>query len=49
MWAVDQALAAWKDRKVWGALVKRGMTREFSWERSAREYVALYRRAMGKV
>jgi starch synthase len=49
MWAVDQALAAWKDRKAWGALVKRGMTREFSWERSAREYVALYRRAMGKV
>jgi glycogen synthase len=25
------------------------MTREFSWERSALEYVALYRRAMGKV
>ena len=49
MWAVDQALAAWKERKAWGALVKRGMTREFSWERSAREYVALYRRAMGKV
>jgi starch synthase len=49
MWAVDQALAAWKDRKAWGDLIKRGMTREFSWERSAREYVALYRRAMGKV
>ena len=31
------------------ALMKRGMTREFSWERSAREYVALYRRAMAKV
>jgi starch synthase len=49
MWAMDQALAAWTKRKEWGALMKRGMTREFSWERSAREYVALYRRAMGKV
>jgi starch synthase len=49
MWAVDQALAVRKQRKAWEALMKRGMTREFSWERSAREYVALYRRAMGKV
>jgi starch synthase len=49
MWAVDQALAAWKDRKAWTALMKRGMARDFSWERSAREYVDLYRRAMGKV
>jgi glycogen synthase len=30
-------------------LMKRGMAREFSWERSALEYVELYRRAMGKV
>ena len=29
--------------------MKRGMARDFSWERSAREYVSLYRRAMGKV
>ena len=49
LWALDQALAAWKNRKEWAALTKRGMAREFSWERSAREYVELYRRAMGKV
>jgi starch synthase len=49
MWAVDQALAACKDRKAWTALMKRGMARDFSWDRSAREYVDLYRRAMGKV
>jgi starch synthase len=49
LWAVDEALAALRDRKRWTALMKRGMARDFSWERSAREYVALYRRAMGKV
>jgi starch synthase len=49
LWAADQALAAWKKRKEWAALMHRAMAREFSWERSAREYVALYRRAMGKV
>jgi starch synthase len=49
MWAVDQALAAWKNRKAWTALMRRAMAREFSWQRSAGEYVDLYRRAMGKV
>jgi len=49
MWALDQALEAWKDRSAWTALQKRGMSRDFSWERSGREYVELYRRAMGKV
>ena len=49
LWALDQALAAWKDRGAWTALQKRGMSRDFSWERSGREYVELYRRAMGKV
>jgi starch synthase len=49
MWALDQALATWKDRRAWTALQRRGMERDFSWDRSAREYVKLYRRAMGKV
>ena len=49
VWALDQALAAWKDRKAWGSLMQRGMARDFSWERSAHEYVQLYRRAMAKV
>jgi len=49
LWALDQALGARKDRRAWTALQQRGMERDFSWERSAREYVDLYRRAMGKV
>jgi starch synthase len=49
LWAVDQALAARKDGKGWTALMRRAMARDFSWERSAREYVSLYRRAMGQM
>jgi starch synthase len=48
VWALDQALAAWKDRSVWEGLMRRGMAREFSWDRSARAYVDLYRRAAAK-
>jgi starch synthase len=48
LWAIDQALAAFQDRKAWTALMRRAMARDFSWERSAREYVELYRRAMEK-
>jgi len=46
MWAVDQALAAKSDARAWSRLQARGMAKDFSWDRSAREYVDLYRRAM---
>jgi starch synthase len=45
MWALDQALAARKDKKGWERLMRNGMSRDFSWERSARRYVELYERA----
>jgi starch synthase len=48
VWALDHALAAWKDAAAWQGLRRRGMARDFSWERSAREYVELYRRAIAK-
>ncbi|MGE5125344.1 MAG: glycogen synthase GlgA [Betaproteobacteria bacterium] len=48
MWAIDQALAAWRDRAAWKGLMCRGMACEFSWDRSARDYVDLYRRALAK-
>jgi len=48
LWAVDQALAARSDTKVWAGLQARGMAKDFSWDRSAREYVELYRQAMAK-
>jgi starch synthase len=48
MWAVDQALGAFRDRKGWGKLMRNGMSRDFSWDRSAASYVTLYRRAKEK-
>jgi starch synthase len=48
LWAIDQALTVHRDRKAWAALVQRAMSREFSWQRSAQQYVELYRRAMQK-
>jgi len=48
VWALDQALSAFKNRKAWAGLQRRAMAKDFSWERSAAEYVALYRRAMAK-
>ena len=48
MWALDQALATRRDRTAWKRLMRNGMSREFSWERSALAYEDLYRRAMAK-
>jgi starch synthase len=48
VWALDQALSAFRNRKAWAGLQRRAMAKDFSWERSAAEYVALYRRAMAK-
>jgi starch synthase len=49
VWALDQALAAFKSQRAWKALMRRAMERDFSWQRSARSYVELYRRAMSRV
>ena len=49
MWAVDQALATFKDPVAWEQLVRNGMEKDFSWDRSAEAYVSVYRRAMSKV
>jgi starch synthase len=41
--ATRRALDAWRDRRAWRGLVARGMAQDFSWERSAASYEALYR------
>ena len=48
IWALDQALAVHSDRRQWERLMRNGMSRDFSWRRSARRYVQAYERAMGK-
>ena len=40
--AVNRALSAFSRKSEWTALMKNAMTRDFSWNRSASEYVALY-------
>ena len=46
--AVSRALSAFADRPRWEAIVRRGMSQDFSWEASAREYVSLYEKALRK-
>jgi starch synthase len=40
--AVRRALEVFRDRRAWRALVLRGMAQDFSWDRSARSYEALF-------
>ena len=40
------AISTWKDTRKWRALQKNGMKVDFSWDRSAREYVSVYRSAL---
>jgi starch synthase len=44
MAALGAALAAFPNKKVWTRLQKNGMRADFSWGRSAGEYVKMYRR-----
>ncbi|HET7745822.1 MAG TPA: glycosyltransferase, partial [Vicinamibacteria bacterium] len=49
VWAIDQAIAAWRDQEAWQILMRNGMARDFSWRRSAERYVSTYERARGTV
>ncbi|MEX2270616.1 MAG: glycogen synthase GlgA [Vicinamibacterales bacterium] len=40
------AISTWKDTRKWRALQKNGMKLDFSWDRSARDYVKVYRSAL---
>jgi starch synthase len=44
MTAIAAALAAFGNRKTWTRLQKNGMRADFSWDRSAAEYVKMYQR-----
>jgi starch synthase len=43
-----RALEVYGDQKRWKQLVRSGMKQDFSWERSAQEYIKVYRKAMRK-
>ncbi len=40
--ALDRALAAYRDRTLWWRIVRTGMAQDWSWRRSAREYLEVY-------
>ncbi|NTV94979.1 MAG: glycogen synthase GlgA [Thiobacillus sp.] len=42
---VERALALFADKTAWKHMMLAGMTRDFSWERSAREYLRMYEQA----
>jgi len=46
--AVTRAVAAFRDHELWQRLIRIGMQQDFSWSRSAREYVRVYERALSK-
>ncbi|MCX8021537.1 MAG: glycogen synthase GlgA [Syntrophorhabdaceae bacterium] len=46
--AVKRALNTYEDKERWANLVKRCMAEDFSWERSALEYIELYKKAVIK-
>ncbi len=47
-WALSYALKLYRNRPAWLQLVRNGMAADFSWERQARQYVALYSRMAGR-
>jgi len=48
MEAIKRALLLYEQRESWNALQRHGMRQDFSWRRSARSYLALYRQTLSK-
>jgi len=46
--AIQRALSAYTDKKLWQPLMKNGMSQDWSWKRSAKEYETLYEKAKSK-
>jgi starch synthase len=45
--SVRAAVQAFANREAWREMMQRGMQKDFSWDRSAAEYSALYRKLLG--
>jgi len=46
--AIQRALKIFYEKDIWASLMKRCMQSDFSWERSAKEYIGLYEKAITK-
>jgi starch synthase len=47
--AIERALITWTERPIWEQLVRNGMSADWSWNRSAREYLVLYEEILQRV
>lgn len=47
--AVIRALETYKNKPVWKKIIRRAMEQDFSWDKSAKKYLELYRRAINYV
>ena len=47
-WAINRALELFDDKPLWGKIMRNGMAMDFSWKQQGAEYVALFRRLVGK-
>jgi starch synthase len=43
---IERAIGAYHDPGTWQQIVRRGMIADFSWEKSARDYLSLYKQAI---
>ena len=46
--SIRRALAAYHDKKAWRRIQRNAMTRDFSWKKSAEDYLALYKSMQGR-
>jgi len=42
---IGEATAVYRDKKKWGALVRKSMEYNFSWDESAKKYIQSYEKA----
>jgi starch synthase len=46
--AIGRAIGVYKNQSAWQSLIKKCMSEDFSWEKSAKEYVEVYKKAIAK-
>jgi starch synthase len=46
--AIERAIGVYKNQSAWQSLIKKCMSEDFSWEKSAKEYVEVYKKAIAK-
>jgi starch synthase len=45
---IERALKVYRDQKSWGKIMKNAMEENFSWEKSAKQYISLYKKILKK-